>query len=82
MKKFECNGCQNKCTFTDSGDTANEPTVCPFSKNALNIDWKELSISNDFHLRDLWKKTEVGNTTLIFEVEIQGRDVVLLRLSK
>jgi alpha-galactosidase len=70
--------------FLNRGETAQEvsfdwkahPIRDDFSKTEFLFD------QNDYRIRDLWKKSELGSTAQPLEAEIPSHDVLMLRLSR
>ncbi|MCD4746034.1 MAG: glycoside hydrolase family 27 protein [Bacteroidales bacterium] len=47
----------------------------------INIDWNSLDIKNNYKIRDLWKKKDVGTTNEKFSGTIEPHGVILLKLT-
>ena len=60
----------------------------------INYDWSKIiitdtlsnrvlnTITNEYSIRNVWKKEDVGNTSKIFITQIPSHDVVMLRMKK
>lgn len=61
-----------------------DKAICLLNRGAeakdVEINWESLDLDNDYKIRDLWQRKELGNTCEKLEVTLPGHDVVMLRL--
>ncbi len=48
----------------------------------VSVDWSELKISGDHHVRDLWREIELGASADKFSAAVPAQGVVMIRVSK
>jgi alpha-galactosidase len=78
--------------------TGDSWAMCVLNRNKdakkISFDWKNENVADSFSkrdahfatttysLRNLWTKQSAGDTSKVFEAEVPGHDVLLLRLEK